>query len=108
MKSTLSDCTSFSVFCLPTSGFWPSSPDHLDRLAAHLAPEMIERQLDELRMSLPITAVGPLKVETNPILMESAAIAGVASQSRRTRQPECRFHIYLPSHYFSPPAKRLP
>src|SRR5260370_33176249 len=30
-------------------------------------------------MSLPITAVGPLKVETNPILMESAAIAGFAS-----------------------------
>src|SRR5882724_6244477 len=33
----------------------------------------------ELRMSLPITAVGPLKVETNPILMESAAWAVVAS-----------------------------
>src|SRR5258707_1386612 len=30
-------------------------------------------------MSLPITAVGPLKVETNPILMESAALAGFAS-----------------------------
>jgi hypothetical protein len=28
---------------------------------------------------LPITAVGPLNVETNPILMESAAIAGFAS-----------------------------
>src|SRR5229473_4942452 len=34
---------------------------------------------NELRMSLPITAVGPLKVETNPILMESAAIAEFAS-----------------------------
>src|SRR3981189_2961669 len=32
-------------------------------------------------MSLPITAVGPLKVETNPILMESAAMAGFASAS---------------------------
>ncbi len=30
-------------------------------------------------MSLPITAVGPLKVETNPILMEFAAWAGFAS-----------------------------
>src|SRR6476661_10325695 len=30
-------------------------------------------------MSLPITAVGPLKVETNPILMESAAVAGDTS-----------------------------
>src|SRR5450759_5224785 len=30
-------------------------------------------------MSLPITAVGPLNVLTNPILMESAAIAGFAS-----------------------------
>src|SRR5712691_9371486 len=30
-------------------------------------------------MSLPITAVGPLKVETNPILMVSAATAGFAS-----------------------------
>src|ERR1700722_6854990 len=32
-------------------------------------------------MSLPITAVGPLNVETNPILMESPAKAGVASAS---------------------------
>src|SRR5437879_2255423 len=30
-------------------------------------------------MSLPITAVGPLKVLTNPILIESAATAGFAS-----------------------------
>src|SRR6266478_8906919 len=30
-------------------------------------------------MSLPITAVGPLNVETNPILTEFAAIAGCAS-----------------------------
>src|SRR5438874_5693945 len=32
-------------------------------------------------MSLPITAVGPLNVLTNPILMESAAIAEFASAS---------------------------
>ena len=32
-------------------------------------------------MSLPITAVGPLKVETNPILMLSPATAGLASAS---------------------------
>ena len=32
-------------------------------------------------MSLPITAVGPLNVETNPILMESAAMAGCANAS---------------------------
>src|SRR5271169_1756718 len=30
-------------------------------------------------MSLPMTAVGPLKVETNPILMESPAEAGLAN-----------------------------
>src|ERR1700737_2539638 len=34
---------------------------------------------NELRMSLPITAVGPLKVETNPILVESAAARGFSS-----------------------------
>src|SRR5882672_4688330 len=36
-------------------------------------------------MSLPITAVGPLNVETNPILMVSAAEAGCASA--RTAAP---------------------
>src|SRR6266566_5639076 len=35
----------------------------------------------ELRMSLPITAVGPLKVETNPILIVSPADAEFASTS---------------------------
>src|SRR5882757_2775315 len=40
---------------------------------------------NELRMSLPITAVGPLNVETNPILMVSAAKAGCASA--RTAAP---------------------
>jgi hypothetical protein len=30
-------------------------------------------------MSLPITAVGPLNVLTNPILMESAALAELAN-----------------------------
>jgi hypothetical protein len=33
----------------------------------------------ELRMSLPMTAVGPLKVETKPILIVSAAPAGCVS-----------------------------
>jgi hypothetical protein len=32
-------------------------------------------------MSLPMTAVGPLKVETKPILIESPANAGFASAS---------------------------
>src|ERR1700760_3098047 len=36
---------------------------------------------NELRMSLPTTAVGPLKVETKPILMVSPADAGFASTS---------------------------
>src|ERR1700678_3044201 len=35
-------------------------------------------------MSLPITAVGPLKVETNPILMVSPAAAGCANVSAVT------------------------
>src|ERR1700712_4586647 len=44
-------------------------------------------------MSLPITAVGPLKVETNPILMESAAIAGFASD--RAAAPASQYAVFI-------------
>src|SRR6266576_1435808 len=46
-------------------------------------------------MSLPITAVGPLKVETNPILMESAATAGCASA--RTVAPASQNAVLMKS-----------
>src|ERR1700730_2757437 len=48
---------------------------------------------NELRMSLPITAVGALKVETNPILMEPAATAGFAST--RTGAPASRNAVLI-------------
>src|ERR1700680_3267684 len=48
-------------------------------------------------MSLPITAVGPLNVETNPILMESAAVAGVASARAVAPASQNAVLILLPS-----------
>src|SRR5882757_2243582 len=48
----------------------------------------------ELRMSLPITAVGPLNVETKPILMLSAADAGCASAM--TPASQNAFFIFTP------------
>src|SRR5580704_403738 len=52
-------------------------------------------------MSLPITAVGPLNVETKPILMESAAIAGFASA--RTVAPASQNAVFIiaPSSQFT-------
>src|SRR6478672_2809755 len=47
-------------------------------------------------MSLPITAVGPLKVETNPILMESAA-AGCASARAVAPTSQNAVLIFVPS-----------
>src|SRR5258706_3763224 len=48
-------------------------------------------------MSLPIPRVGPLKVEPNPILMESAAIAGVASARAVTPASQNAVLIFVPS-----------
>src|SRR6478609_3096915 len=48
-------------------------------------------------MSLPITAVGPLKVETNPILMESAAAAGCASARAVAPTSQNAVLIFVPS-----------
>ena len=49
MKSTLSDSISFSVFCLPTSGLLlVVLVDDLDRHAADLAAEMVERELERV------------------------------------------------------------
>src|ERR1700730_1479007 len=47
-------------------------------------------------MSLPITAVGPLKVETNPILMEFAAWAGFASTRAVTPASQNAFLMFIP------------
>src|SRR5690349_14971888 len=47
-------------------------------------------------MSLPITAVGPLKVETNPILMVSAAVAGCASANAMAPASQYAFVIFTP------------
>src|SRR6476661_8036891 len=47
-------------------------------------------------MSLPITAVGPLKVETKPILMLSAPSAGCASASIVAPASQNAFFIFTP------------
>src|SRR5712691_5255482 len=60
-------------------------------------------------MSLPITAVGPLKVETNPILMVSAATAGFASA--RTVAPASQNAVLIvtpPSSLFKYAAANRP
>src|SRR5262250_1399757 len=56
----------------------------------------------ELRMSLPIAAVGPLKVEIKPILMVSAATAGCASA--RAAMPASQNAVFI---LVSPPVYRL-
>src|ERR1700732_2225502 len=59
-------------------------------------------------MSLPMTAVGPLNVETKPILMVSAAKAGFASASAVTpaSQNAVLIFVSLLIIYFIPPDKR--
>src|SRR6267378_7597785 len=47
-------------------------------------------------MSLPITAVGPLKVETKPILMVSPANAGCASAKAVTPASQNAVFIFTP------------
>src|SRR4029077_1174948 len=47
-------------------------------------------------MSLPIKAVGPLKVETKPILMESAASAGCASARTVAAASQNAVFIFTP------------
>src|SRR5579872_5357859 len=47
-------------------------------------------------MSLPITAVGPLNVETNPILIVSAAAAGWASAKAATPASQNAVFIGVP------------
>jgi hypothetical protein len=47
-------------------------------------------------MSLPITAVGPLKVETKPILMVSPADAGCASARIAAPASQNAFFIITP------------
>jgi hypothetical protein len=48
-------------------------------------------------MSLPITAVGPLNVLTNPILMVSPAVAGCASASIAAPASQNADLIIIPS-----------
>src|SRR6516225_7637333 len=60
-------------------------------------------------MSLPITAVGPLKVETNPILMVSPASAGLASARAAAPASQNANFIFvsLLFIFLIPPADRL-
>src|SRR4051794_35443429 len=51
-------------------------------------------------MSLPITAVGPLKVETKPILMVSAAKAGCASASAVAPASQNAVFMMSPSDFY--------
>src|ERR1700726_2589690 len=51
-------------------------------------------------MSLPIAAVGPLNVETNPILMESAAKAEFASARAAAPASQNAVLISVPSSLF--------
>src|SRR5450755_4160211 len=63
---------------------------------------------NELRMPLPITAVGPLKVETTPILMESAATAGFASASAVAPASQNAVLIFSPPpRYIKCPASQV-
>src|SRR5262245_44165545 len=55
-------------------------------------------------MSLPITAVGPLKVEMNPILMLSPAKAGLASASAAAPASKNAVLMVLPLLVASGPA----
>src|SRR5512140_2491327 len=67
---------------------------------------------NELRMSLPITAVGPLKVETKPILMVSPADAGCASARIAAPASPNAFFITTPLLVIEtdpvPPAPAIP
>src|ERR1700684_1158482 len=58
-------------------------------------------------MSLPITAVGPLKVETNPILIESAAFAGVGSARTVAPASQNAVFIFVPSSLWTKPTRWL-
>src|SRR5258708_40029002 len=58
-------------------------------------------------MSWPITAVGPLKVETTPILMDSPAPAGAASASAVAPASQNAVLIITPPpRYFECPASQ--
>src|SRR6476646_3055424 len=61
-----------------------------------LRPRWSSASSNELRMSLPITAVGPLKVETKPILMVSPADAGFASAKTAAPASQNAFFITTP------------
>src|SRR6185369_2528105 len=72
--------------------------DHLDRLAAHLAAEMVERKLEGIahvvadRSSR--TAESRDKADLDAV---GRARRLRQRQSGDTRQPECLFHIRFPS-----------
>src|SRR6185312_9156407 len=67
-----------------------------------LRPRWSSASSKELRMSLPITAVGPLKVETKPILMVSPADAGCASARMAAPASQNAFFIITPSSIIAP------
>ena len=75
--------------------------DDLDRQPAHLAAEWSSANSNELRMSLPITAVGPLNVLTKPIFTLSAAQARASPQDGKngsTGKNGPQHHRTLPDH----------
>src|SRR5262245_38232821 len=72
-----------------------------------LRPMWSSASSKELRMSLPIAAVGPLKVEIKPILMVSAATAGCASARAAMPASQNAFFILVsPPIYRCNPVRR--
>src|SRR6516165_6929753 len=72
-----------------------------------LRPRWSRASSNELRMSLPITAVGPEKVETKPILMVSPAEAGPASRSAVAPASQKAVFMLFPLPEMTPPARSL-
>src|SRR5580704_8933047 len=79
-----------------------------------LRPRWSSASSKELRMSLPITAVGPLKVETKPILMVSPAKAEPEQarlDSESAIAPASQYAVFMYSPSSLPqtlPAERSP
>src|SRR5215475_11953613 len=98
MKSTLSDSISLSVFCLPTSGLNPSSSYTTSTGMPPILRSMwSSASSNELRMSLPMTATGPLNVLMNPILMDFCwADAGTAASSKAVLAAKRALRIWDP------------
>ena len=70
----------------------------LDRQAAELAAVMVKPELEALRMSLPMAAVGPLNVLMKPILTVFCwAMAGPATSASAAAAAIALYHCVHPS-----------